>query len=123
MNAPSGLPSDARAESEANELDGVQVLGTCWLDCDTDPPRLQLRLSNGGYVQVSWDFTYSHRLLYFAPDVHAEFVSATAEQTGLSEDVLGPIEDQVFRAYAAHESQWRSEYESDAFNHSDGRDF
>lgn len=99
----------------------VVVLGKVWLDGDNDPPTLELRLSSGAYVKVGWDLTYHHRLLWWAPDGESDFVTCTAERTGLG-DELGPIEDEVFRAVECFESNLRAEYASDEHNYSDGRD-
>ncbi len=88
------------------------IIGRTWLDGhDSDPPTLELRLSNGTYVKVGWDSDYSHRLFWFASCATADFVSCTAAATGLSADELGPLEDEVKRAVEAHESNCRAEYE------------
>ncbi len=98
---------------------GVQVLSTLWLSgYDTDPPTLELRLSNGGYVKIGWDMTYSHRLLWWAPDRQADFVTATPAMTGLDPDVFGPLVDEVAQAAESHARQME-ETDPPKFSHAD----
>lgn len=89
----------------------VVVLGSCWLDgYDSEPPTLELRLSNGAYVKIGFDADYWHRLLWFAPDASADYQSATGAQTGLDPDVLESYCHAVEDAVRAHESNLRVEY-------------
>ncbi len=100
----------------------VTVVSTIWLaGDDAGPPTLELRLSSGAYAKIGWDCEYAHRLLWWAPDGETDFVSCTAERTGLDPDVFGPLVDEVARAAECHESNLRAEYEADDNNYGDDR--
>ena len=82
----------------------------CWLDGDRDPPSLELRLSDRSYVRVGYDLDYHHRLLWWAPDGETDFVSVTAERTGLDEDTLGPLEAEVESAVRHWDAELSARY-------------
>lgn len=91
----------------------VEILGQTWIDGDNDPPALELRLSDGSFVRVGYDDTYHHRILWWSPDLETDFVSCTAERTGLHSDVLGWMEskaEQAVRSWAVDERSmyWES---------------
>lgn len=92
-----------------------------WLCFDQPELELELELSDGSFVKVGWDDDYNHRLLYIAANEYEDFVSATADQTGLSEDVLAPLVDEVCRAVREHNWTERAEYPSDERDFGDGR--
>lgn len=87
------------------------VLSRNWVNgFNSEPPRLELKLSDGSFVMVGWDSDYSHQLLFVATDLHADFVSCVASETGLDPDVLAGLVDEVAEATRAHDSNNRVEY-------------
>ena len=57
----------------------VVVVRSTWLDgYDSDPPTLELELSDGRYLKVGFDVDYQHPLVWMAVDGDAEFVSCVA---------------------------------------------
>lgn len=86
-----------------------------------DQPELECELVDGSYIKIAWDTDYNHRLLYVAADKSADYISATADQTGLPEDVLAPLVDEVESAVRHHIAEERSEYMGDAMSFEDGR--
>ncbi len=107
-------------KSAAFALAVPSVSSRHWIDGnDTDPPRLEVRLSNGAYLTIGFDTDYWHRLIWYAPNASEDFESATAEMTGLSPDVLSGLCDEVEQACRAFESNWRAEYMADEHNRSD----
>lgn len=69
-----------------------------------DEPELHLLLSDGSTVRIRWDLDYSHRLLSVAHG-DEDFAACTADQTGLSEDVLEPLVDEVYEATRLEEHE------------------
>jgi len=77
---------------------------------DRDPPRLELKLSDGSYVLVGWDSDYSHALVFVAATLDADFTSCVASETGLHPGELAALVDEVAAATEAHDSLDRAEY-------------
>lgn len=87
------------------------IISRCWLDgYDSDPPTMELKLSDGSYLKVGWDSDYSHPLVYVAEDVFSEFVSCNSRETGIDLGDLESIVDEVAASTIAHDSNNRSEY-------------
>ncbi len=97
----------------------VEVLGSIWLDGDdADPPTLELRLSDGRYLKLAYDLSYSHPLVWAAENKAADFVSIPARESGLG-DALEPYLDQVAHAAECHASNQRAEWMGDAMSFED----
>lgn len=86
-----------------HDVSPLEVVRRDWLCVDS--PELHLRLSDGRCVLIQWDLDYGHRLLLVAPDMDAPYTSCTADQTGLTDDQLGPLVDEVYRAVEEDEAE------------------
>ncbi len=103
-------------------ITGVAVVKRTWVDgADSDPPRLEVELSNGAFVLVGYDTQYHCRCLFYAKDESADFVSCVSGDTQLHPDVLAALVDEVETATRSFESNHRGEYLSDAMSFEDGR--
>ncbi len=82
------------------------VIGRAWLDgAASDPPTLELLLSNGAYLKIGWDLDYQHKLLWWAQDVSADFAPCTAESACLDPLVLDALVEEVYRAVLHDEAE------------------
>ncbi len=83
----------------------VEVLRTIWLDGDdADPPTLELALSDGSYVRLSYDVDYHHPLVWRAADKDDDYESIPARESGLG-DAIEPYIDQAAEAAQSHARQ------------------
>jgi len=83
----------------------LEVVSTIWLaGDDRDPPTLELRLSSGRYLKLSFDWDYKTPLLWAAADEHADYESIPFRESGLG-DALEPFIDEVANAAEAHARQ------------------
>ena len=109
MNATTSLPAL------------LSVVSRLWLQEGRDPPRLEVRLSDGSYLLVGWDSGYSFANVLRAATGVDDFESIPSRECGLSGDELGALVDEVQRATSEHNSNDRSEWLSDADSYGDGR--
>ncbi len=62
--------------------ESLTIISKCWLDGhDSDPPTLEVKLSDGSYLKVGYDTDYHHPLVWLATDKHADFVTAVASES------------------------------------------
>ncbi len=100
-------------------LDEVTIVRRDWHA--EDQPELHLELSTGIFVKVCWDISYACKSILVAADEHAEYVTATAEETGLSRDVLEDCVEEVRRAVRMDEDERLADNFEDRDNYEDGR--
>ena len=104
-----------------NALSRPVVVSKIWLQCGSDPPECEARLSTGAYLLVRWDSDYSHPVILKAGNGVADFASIPARESGLSVEALDELVEEVKRAVECHESNERAEYMGDAMSVEDGR--
>jgi hypothetical protein len=93
MNAPVVLPY---------VVEPLAVVKRHWLNgFDSDPPCIELTLSNGSMCKVGYDSDYHHVLLWTSPDSEEDYRSATVAETGLHPDILAPIAEEAEQAVRA----------------------
>lgn len=89
------------------------VTSKTWIHCDQ--PELHLTLSNFSHVKIQWDLSYGHRLIFFA-EPGGDFVSSTAQATGMNVEELEGYVDEVYRAVQADEAERMADQWADADN-------
>ncbi len=92
----------------------IEVKKRSWVVLDG--PRLELELTDGRWVEIAWDTEYACRNLFVAASAIDNYESCTGERTGLSEDVLGPLVDEVEKATRSLAENDRAEWMGDAMN-------
>ncbi len=92
--------SDARAESEAAQRDGV--VSRWWEGGDAYPPELFLDLSDGSVVRVEYEPGIGrpgHALFFRAPAGVNPMPLVSAKDSGLDFDTLEAVSDEIHAAY------------------------
>lgn len=99
----------------------IAVVSSAWLvGADRDPPSLELELSDGSFLKLSWDIDYSCPIVWSASDKSSDYESVAAASTVLGDAIVSFL-DEAEAAVRAHASNDRAEWEADANNYSDGR--
>ena len=99
----------------------LSVVSRLWLQEGRDPPRLEVRLSDGSYLLVGWDSDYSFANVLRAATGVDDFESIPSRECGLSGDELGALVDEVQRRTSQHNDCERAEFLGDAMSFEDGR--
>ena len=88
----------------------ITITETDWADVlPDDPPRLDVLLSTGAMFSVAWDGDYERRSLYRISGWGGDGAKCSADDTGLTESVLGVLTERAADAWDA----WASVHRAD----------
>ncbi len=91
----------------------VTITREIWLGGDSNPPSLELSLSDGSFVQVRYDSQYNCRNLFRYADETEIGNTCIGEDTGLSPEVLADVVDRVADAVKAYDRETSDSYDFD----------
>lgn len=97
----------------------LTIFGKAWIDGDSNPPSIELLLSDGTYVRIGWDIDYNCRLLWWSPDGETDFVPCTADRIALHPDVLFALVTEAKQAVEEYDAKQRREYLADPMSYAD----
>lgn len=88
----------------------LTVVSKLWLQEGNDPPRLEVRCSDGSYLLVGWCTNNNFPEVFRAGNGVEDFTSIPAAESGLHPGELSALIDEVQAATEAHESNDRADY-------------